>query len=148
MISCKEIPPNLLTKNILNSKNYKGESVWYFILLNKNENMLQKLPLHLIEKDLLDMKKANGENLFDSENVAYVEKVLQMPANLNLFMKENPYLAKQVEFRDPRLKLIDAKDKSVVFNFEGTSEQVILNKDGVTLSSATFDTLSNAVSFY
>ena len=109
--------------------------------------MLQKLPLHLIEKDLLDMKKANGENLFDSENVAYVEKVLQMPANLNLFMKENPYLAKQVEFRDPRLVFEEIGEDCLYFRFQGVKDKILLNSDGVFIKKVNHKTLSNAVTF-
>ena len=160
--SLQHIPQHLFTEEALNEEDERGNNVWHVIAtvesahykaFPKNledvpfRNRLQDIPQHLIVPNLLKMKNRAQKSLFNTKDRKYIKKVLQLPAKLNGFIKNNPNLAKDLEFRDPRLKLIEASKTALIFKFEGTEEQVILNNDGAAINDKNFNTLNNAVSF-
>lgn len=126
----KYIPKHLFTNDALAKVDQYGRSVWHYIAQNQT---IRDVPEHLITKDLLDIQ-------FNEDDKAYITNIAELPGLLNKFIIENSILAKDIEHHDPRLKLIDVKNNTLFFSFEGI-------KDEITLSKNRFNSLGDVVSF-
>lgn len=177
--SLNAIPSHLFTEDVLNFKNSTGNTTWQWFakfkkLNDKSINLIIKEALQsskpivnnwritpgqldLVNKYLINLKNKYDLHIFAIQDVDYIENVLRIPERLDDFIKVYPARAKEIEFRDPRLKLVDV-GLSLSFRFDGIFDTVILNKEGVFLhhkNYATNDylklknyhTLNNVVSF-
>lgn len=138
--SLAEIPVHVFDESLAN-KNNSGQSVW---LLIKTHGTIKDVPLHLINKELLN----HDETPFNENEQTYIHNVIsKRDAMLNDFLATNPIIAKDIDLRDPRLKLSEVKDNTVYFRFEGVKDKISLTKDGVFIKKINHKTLSNAVTF-
>lgn len=150
----KDIPHHLFSEEALNLEDEDGVTVWELIA---KKSQIKNVPLSLINNALLEMKKEerlfdedelNEDGmLFDSEDSAYIKKVISNRLiELNAFIKTNPELENDIIYRDDRYKLIDVKDNTVCFGFEGIKDKIVLNKAGAFIDNINHKTLNNAVS--
>lgn len=162
----KDIPARILTSAALGNSEEERETVWESAI---RHNTLKDIPKHLITKDLLEMKESQAkvqdfilqpkEYLFLKKDRSYVNKVISDRLNkaYNLFIKDNPSLAKDIEFtrnrnhdsvkNAERLVLIDANEKSLSFKFQDRNAKILLNKKGVYMNKKAYKTLGELVRF-
>lgn len=139
--SLNDIPEHLISQEAMNYTTKTRLTVWAFAANNKT---LKHVPEHLINLHLLSMQTPDG-NLFNDNDTKYIKSVVE--ARKLRFLERHPNLIKTLELADPRLKLTEVTEDSLVFNFSGIVDKVILNKDGAFLNIEKFDTLGHAVSF-
>lgn len=131
------IPKKLLTYDVLSQTDDNGVSVWELLAVNKQ---LQQVPIPLINKELLQMTNKKGKPIFNKSNSKYITTVSE-------FIENNPVFAKDIEFHDPRLELLDIENNKYFFKFDGIEDKIILSIDGVSIANNTFETLTDTVLF-
>lgn len=143
-VTIKDIPIKLFSEEALMQEDYYNDTVWHRVATNS----LNAFPSYLITEDLLRLRDKDDKLQFLADDIGYINKIISQRTNdLNLFIENNPHLAKDIEFRDSRYKVIDVKDNTVCFGFNGIKDKVILSNKNVAMNNNTFDTLHSAVSF-
>lgn len=171
----KKIQRHLLTGEILNQKNKFSETVWYLAtysntltyipqrlftedvfskddtlwnIVAKNKS-IRDIPLHLVTKNLLTLKDLSGDKLFSDLDETYINYTISnRNEQLNTLVAGREDLAKDIEFRDPRLILTDISEHSLLFEFNGLNSGIVLNKEGnVLFDKKVFNSLNDAVIF-
>lgn len=142
--SLKDIPKHLFTADILNNVDDDGYSVWHYIAQNET---ITDVPKQLITKDLLNMLNDELVSAFDEDDRSYIFEIAELPERLNSFLQENKPLVKEVELRDPRLRLTDVYDEIVSFDFDGCDAKITLSYEGAFINYVNYGKLSDAVSF-
>lgn len=162
-----DIPSHLLTEDILNLQDRWWRTVWH---IAAQRSALRTLPRHLLTEEILNTRDLHGESVFSissydalndipahlithysiekqKETVAQAMKLvlIRNTRTYNIFVKDNPHLAKDLEFIDSRFKLLDVEEDRLSFCFNDLT--VVLNKDGAFLNNENHDTLNNVVTF-
>lgn len=141
----KYIPEHLFTKDVLNQKNHLGQTVWGEA--SENET-LEAIPEHLFTEEILDIRDSFNDEIFNEEQQKFVKNVISSRKEmLNKFLLENPSHAKDIEFADPRLELIDVSNKSLSFRLDGTKNKIILSSEGAFVNKVNHEILNKAVLF-
>lgn len=135
----KDIPKHLFTPEVFEYCNNNGETVFDLVLeynhnitafpkrlftetlvnlfcertrLFSDNNVLKHIPVYLFTNKML-------KSGFEGENLEYIDYVLQMPDRLQAFIENNSNLEHDIEFRDPRLKLVKADTNLLYFELDG-----------------------------
>ena len=141
----KDIPKHLFTNDDLAKESNSGISAWRLAAIY---NTLYQIPLRLITNKLLGMKNSKGSNVFNETGVFYINHIIsEREIKLKRFVKNNPELERVIEYRDPRLVLIEVGNDFLVFKFNQITGQVTLSKDGAFLNNENYKTLANIVAF-
>lgn len=169
-----EIPEDLFNKTSLEELNYMNFSTWFYVAMQKQ---IKKIPLAMINEDLLEMKKndyfspieeypeaINDFFSFEDENGNFrrsfsgdgqglfdeedtVYIKTVVSDKLRAFCERHPEFEKDVSHKDPRLVLTGARDNLLVFKFKGIDEPVIITTKGVFLNQVNHNTLNETVLF-
>ena len=141
MYGClKDIPVHLFSEEVLNLKNNRESSVLNFVV---RSGILKDIPQHLITETLFH----KNPGFFNAVDTLYINNVILERKLFNDFIENHPSLAKDIEFRDPRLELSEVVKHGVIFKFRGIDDKVILNKDGVAVGKNLHNSLNDAVLF-
>ena len=133
----------------MNLINHNRDTVWECVAYFGS---LKGVPVNLISevgKDLLEMKNFGQQPLFNSSDRDYIMNILLTPEKINNIIQSNKNLGKDIIHRDPRFVLRKINDDSLCFGFEGISDEILLNKDGVFIDNClkAHKSLSHAVKF-